>query len=70
MGKTGLGLVAGSGLPVGTGIAGDMADASWTLDLRSRISIRRLSRISPGMPEIANVSSVFTSCAPDSGISL
>ena len=49
---------------------GGVTDASCTLDLRSLISIRRRSRISPGIPVIARVSSVFTSCAPESGMSL
>jgi hypothetical protein len=38
-----------------------VTDRSCDVDFRRRISIRRLSFVSTGIPEIAKVSSVFTS---------
>ena len=51
--------------------AGPIVDAaSFGADLRKRISMRRRCWTLSGNPEIASVSSVFTSCAPDNGINL
>ena len=62
-----------AGLGLGSKTTGDgsmLAVASWGTDLRRRISIRRRRGMSPCAPWMASVSSVFTSCAPDSGMSL
>jgi len=40
------------------------------VDLRSRISMRRLSRILAGTPDVAKVSPVLMSCAPERGSNL
>ena len=68
-GRGGLGgdVMIGAG-PIGAGAI--LALASRGTDLRSRISMRRRCGMSPGVPSMASVSSVFTSCAPDKGISL
>jgi hypothetical protein len=60
----GLGLVTNAGLGLGTGMSELVTASSWighsrALDCRSRISILRRSRISPGVPSRAKVSSVF-----------
>ena len=44
-----------------------LAVASWGLDFRSRISKRRRCWMLAGIPSVAKVSSVLTSCAPERG---
>jgi hypothetical protein len=61
------GVTSGARLRVGCAM---LAVTSRALDLRSRISIRRRSGIFADIPSIASVSSVFTSCAPESGMIL
>src|SRR5258706_14887690 len=63
----------GAGRGLGSTIAGAgamLAVASRGTDFRRRISILRHCGSSPGAPRMASVSSVFTSCAPESGINL
>jgi hypothetical protein len=61
---------AGGDFGNGNGADGAGREDSWCSDWRRRISMRRLSRISPGVPEMAKVPSVLTSYAPERGISL
>jgi hypothetical protein len=71
VGSNGFGLGRCRGFGAGKGIDGPFTDdASCGVDFRNRISMRRRSGISPGVPDSARLSSMLTSCAPERGISL
>ena len=59
------GTCVGVGCPAG--MAGALTEVSCGVVFRSRISMRRRSWMSPGVPKTVSVSLVLISCAPESG---